>query len=166
MVSLTAQPSIGVALADGQARDVNGPPDKSIGLQGTLFPFAQQDTIMTAMCSRMAYLGAVAAGLWWAGWAGCALGQNLTKKTYTYKTVDGLDIQADVYRPDDAKARPVVVWIHGRSATSSIRTVLFAPSRPSFLRPCWCTAPRTRTFPMNSPRPWPRNSRGTRLSMS
>jgi acetyl esterase/lipase len=68
---------------------------------------------MTAICSRMAYLGAVAAGLWWAGWVGCALGQNLTKKTYTYKTVDGLDLQADVYRPDDAKARPVVVWIHG-----------------------------------------------------
>jgi acetyl esterase/lipase len=35
------------------------------------------------------------------------------KKTYTYKTVGDTKIQADVYRPDDAKGRPVVVWIHG-----------------------------------------------------
>jgi acetyl esterase/lipase len=35
------------------------------------------------------------------------------KKTYTYKTVGDLKIQADVYRPDDDKSRPVVVWIHG-----------------------------------------------------
>jgi acetyl esterase/lipase len=33
--------------------------------------------------------------------------------TYTYKTVDGLAIQADVYRPGDDRVRPVVVWIHG-----------------------------------------------------
>jgi acetyl esterase/lipase len=37
----------------------------------------------------------------------------LAKKTYTYKTVDGTEIQADVYRPDDALVRPVVVWLHG-----------------------------------------------------
>ena len=35
------------------------------------------------------------------------------KKTFTYKTVDGLAIRADVYRPDDAAPHPVVVWIHG-----------------------------------------------------
>src|SRR5438552_1904881 len=35
------------------------------------------------------------------------------KKTYTYKTVDGLAIPLDVYRPADKVARPVVVWIHG-----------------------------------------------------
>jgi acetyl esterase/lipase len=35
------------------------------------------------------------------------------KKTYTYKTVGDTKIQADVYRPDDTKVRPVVVWIHG-----------------------------------------------------
>lgn len=37
----------------------------------------------------------------------------LPKKTYTYKTVGDLKIQADVYRPADAVVRPVVVWIHG-----------------------------------------------------
>jgi acetyl esterase/lipase len=36
-----------------------------------------------------------------------------TKRTYTYKTVDGVKIAADVYRPDDAEVRPVLVWIHG-----------------------------------------------------
>jgi acetyl esterase/lipase len=35
------------------------------------------------------------------------------KKTYTYKTVDKLDIKADVYRAADKVVRPVVVWIHG-----------------------------------------------------
>lgn len=35
------------------------------------------------------------------------------KKTYTYKTVDKVPIQADAYRPRDAKVRPVLVWIHG-----------------------------------------------------
>ena len=35
------------------------------------------------------------------------------KKTYTYKAVGDVPIQADVYRADDDKVRPVVVWIHG-----------------------------------------------------
>jgi acetyl esterase/lipase len=47
-----------------------------------------------------------------------ALGQAqerpaLMKKAYTFKTVEGLPIQADVYRPEDTQLRPVVVWIHG-----------------------------------------------------
>jgi acetyl esterase/lipase len=37
----------------------------------------------------------------------------LKKTTYVYKTVGDLKIQADVYRPDDDKVRPVLVWIHG-----------------------------------------------------
>jgi acetyl esterase/lipase len=36
-----------------------------------------------------------------------------SKMTYTYKTIDKLDIRADVYRPEDDRVRPVVVWIHG-----------------------------------------------------
>lgn len=35
------------------------------------------------------------------------------KKTYTYKSVGDIHIKADVYRPDDTKPRPVVVWLHG-----------------------------------------------------
>jgi acetyl esterase/lipase len=37
----------------------------------------------------------------------------LPKQTQTFKSVGDLKIQADVYRADDAKVRPVVVWIHG-----------------------------------------------------
>jgi acetyl esterase/lipase len=38
---------------------------------------------------------------------------EVKRQTFTYKTVGKLEIQADVYRPDDRKVRPVVVWIHG-----------------------------------------------------
>lgn len=37
----------------------------------------------------------------------------LPRKTHVYKTVGDTKVHADVYRPDDAKVRPVVVWIHG-----------------------------------------------------
>jgi acetyl esterase/lipase len=32
--------------------------------------------------------------------------------TYTYKTVDGCEIQADVYQPAGDEMRPVILWIH------------------------------------------------------
>jgi len=34
-------------------------------------------------------------------------------QTYTYKRVGDLEIKANVYRADDEKVRPVIVWIHG-----------------------------------------------------
>lgn len=34
-------------------------------------------------------------------------------QTYTYKRVGDLEIKANVYRADDEKVRPIVVWIHG-----------------------------------------------------
>ncbi len=34
-------------------------------------------------------------------------------KTFVYKTVGNLKIEADVYRLDDARPRPVLVWLHG-----------------------------------------------------
>ena len=34
-------------------------------------------------------------------------------KTYTYKEVGDLKIQADVHRADDSQPRPVLVWLHG-----------------------------------------------------
>jgi len=37
----------------------------------------------------------------------------LVKTTHTFKTVDGVKIEADVHRPGDTTVRPVVVWIHG-----------------------------------------------------
>jgi acetyl esterase/lipase len=38
---------------------------------------------------------------------------EFSKKTYTYKTVDKLNIKADVYRHEDSAKRPVIVWVHG-----------------------------------------------------
>jgi len=38
---------------------------------------------------------------------------ELEVKTFTYKTVNGLSIKADVRRPDDTVPRPAVMWIHG-----------------------------------------------------
>src|SRR5215471_10938730 len=35
------------------------------------------------------------------------------KTTVAYREIDGHKILADVYRPQDAKVRPVIVWIHG-----------------------------------------------------
>ncbi len=39
--------------------------------------------------------------------------RSIRSQTYAYKTVDGLQIKADVHRFDDDVARPVVIWIHG-----------------------------------------------------
>ena len=39
--------------------------------------------------------------------------QGPTLETFVYKTVEGLDIHADVHRPDGDARRPVAVWIHG-----------------------------------------------------
>ena len=44
--------------------------------------------------------------------APAALASNVVT-TCTYKRAGGLDIRADVHRPDDGASRPVVVWIHG-----------------------------------------------------
>jgi acetyl esterase/lipase len=38
---------------------------------------------------------------------------GFTKTTIAYREIDGHKILADVYRPQDAKIRPVIVWIHG-----------------------------------------------------
>lgn len=37
----------------------------------------------------------------------------LVKSTYVYKSVGGVPVSADVYRPEGTTPRPVVVWIHG-----------------------------------------------------
>jgi acetyl esterase/lipase len=36
-----------------------------------------------------------------------------SKTTYTYKVVDKCKIKADVYRSNDQKIRPALMWIHG-----------------------------------------------------
>lgn len=39
--------------------------------------------------------------------------RSIRSQTYAYKTVEGLQIKADVHRFDDDVTRPVVIWIHG-----------------------------------------------------
>ena len=38
---------------------------------------------------------------------------QIAPKTYTYKTVGGHAVQADVYRPEDGRTHPVLMFIHG-----------------------------------------------------
>jgi acetyl esterase/lipase len=44
------------------------------------------------------------------------------KKTYVYKTLAGSKIEADVYRENDTRVRPVVAWIHGGALIMGSRT--------------------------------------------
>src|ERR1700722_1511046 len=43
-------------------------------------------------------------------------------KTYTYKTIGGLDLKADVYGADEAIRKPVVIWIHGGALMIGLRS--------------------------------------------
>ena len=42
-----------------------------------------------------------------------AVETSFKKTTVAYREIDGHKILADVYRPQDAKIRPVIAWIHG-----------------------------------------------------
>jgi acetyl esterase/lipase len=48
-------------------------------------------------------------------------GVELSKKTYTYKTVKDCTIQADVHRLPGDEVRPVILWIHGGALIFSDR---------------------------------------------
>jgi acetyl esterase/lipase len=37
----------------------------------------------------------------------------MPKQHHVYKVVDGCEIEADVYRPDDSQIRPAILWLHG-----------------------------------------------------
>jgi acetyl esterase/lipase len=43
--------------------------------------------------------------------------------TVAYREIDGRKILADVYRPQDAKIRPVIVWIHGGALITGNRNL-------------------------------------------
>jgi acetyl esterase/lipase len=47
---------------------------------------------------------------------------SFEKKTYPFKTVGDLKIEADVYRASDTKVRPVLIWIHGGALIMGSRT--------------------------------------------
>jgi len=58
---------------------------------------------------------------------------NARMWTYTYKQVGDLEIKADVYRIDDDKIRPVVVWIHGGALIMGGRESVNGRIRKMFL---------------------------------
>jgi acetyl esterase/lipase len=78
-------------------------------------------TISTGQVAGLVSLAVTGAVLFGPGWA---QGDEpaLPKKTYIYKTVGETKIQADVYRANDTKVRPVVVWIHGGALIVGSRT--------------------------------------------
>lgn len=49
---------------------------------------------------------------------------EVRKETFTYKSVGDLKIQADVFRHDDARLRPVVVWLHGGALINGHREAI------------------------------------------
>src|SRR5689334_6637833 len=48
-----------------------------------------------------------------AGIASAQEKRTVKESTYAFKIVGDVKIQADVYRSDDDRVRPVVIWIHG-----------------------------------------------------
>jgi acetyl esterase/lipase len=46
------------------------------------------------------------------------------KKTYTYKSVGDVPVRADVYRADDTRLRPAVIWLHGGALIVGSRTAV------------------------------------------
>src|SRR5438067_7349235 len=77
---------------------------------------------MAAAVASVARLCVVAGAALMPATAARAADPPLPKRTYTFKTVGDLKIQADVYRADDATVRPVVVWVHGGALISGNRS--------------------------------------------
>jgi len=57
-----------------------------------------------------------------------------SKDTYTYKTVDNHEIQADVYRYPGEDVRPAIIWIHGGALILGTRTWLNPEQLELYLR--------------------------------
>jgi acetyl esterase/lipase len=64
---------------------------------------------------RRAFLGSSAAGVVAAvaTWRRLAWGAEVSRETFTFKTVGDCAIQADVFRASSRERLPVAVWIHG-----------------------------------------------------
>lgn len=78
------------------------------------FGLATYDTVGAVRNLRVRTLGA----------APKADAAPLVKTTHTFKTAGDVRIEADVYRPDDAVTRPVVVYLHGGALIGGSRTAV------------------------------------------
>lgn len=70
---------------------------------------------MTSRIDRRSFLQGCTAGTFALVGSRVVLAEEklFSMQTFTYKTVNGLQIKADVQRANDDVTRPVVVWIHG-----------------------------------------------------
>ena len=66
------------------------------------FPFSSYRHIPLAALATLVFAGVVR-----------AQADPAEMTTHTYKTVDEIEIRADVYRPPGDTVRPAVLWIHG-----------------------------------------------------
>ena len=55
-------------------------------------------------------------------------------ETFTYKTVGNLEIKADVYRTEDNRPRPVLLWIHGGALIMGDRGGVDRKVKQAFLK--------------------------------
>jgi acetyl esterase/lipase len=62
-----------------------------------------------------------------------AAGAAHSKSTHTYKTIDSLNIEADVYRAEGNDIRPAILWIHGGALISGHRGNLRAEQLQRYL---------------------------------
>ncbi len=70
---------------------------------------------MARQWKRRTFLGASVLGIVSAASSGerRANGAELTRQTFTYKTVGNCPVKADVYNASPGERRPLAVWIHG-----------------------------------------------------
>jgi len=54
----------------------------------------------------------------------CAAPSGFSKKTYTYKRVGALEINADVFSPATGSVHPAILWIDGGAFVFGDRTML------------------------------------------
>src|SRR5262249_54768342 len=71
--------------------------------------------------NRFAFGGALLMGMMLAAPVDAA-DPPFTKTTHTYKTAGETKVQADVYRHEDDRVRPVLVWFHGGALIVGSRT--------------------------------------------
>jgi len=93
----------------------------------------------TAVSNRMLasnparFIGRILCSLILAGSLVNSVAAEVHVQTYTYKRVGDLEIKANVYRPEDTRVRPVVVWIHGGALIMGGREGVNARVKKMFL---------------------------------
>jgi acetyl esterase/lipase len=57
----------------------------------------------------------------------------VSTQSYTYKTIGGCAIQADVYRRPDGQAHPAILWVHGGALITGERGAILSDQRERYL---------------------------------